>query len=91
MTYRAQLDLIKEGLAVAAAAPRVGRDLGALLAAPAHALDGVRGRSGSGGGEELAANHLDVPRHARHAETIVGHAADGACGEGTPECCKRAA
>ena len=86
MSHLAELDLLIEHLAVSPATPRVGSDLGALVAAPADALSSITGGTAARGGQELATQHLDVPAHACNASAIVASTADGACQWGGKQC-----
>eukprot|EP00955_Chlamydomonas_euryale_P097480 365079-Chlamydomonas_euryale.AAC.4 len=69
-------DLRVERRAVAAAAPGVGRDPGALGPAPAEALRGVRRVATARRRKELAADEADLPAHACNTDTVVADRAD---------------
>ena len=71
-------DGVQQGLAEAAAAPRVAHDVDAHHRRVLDARHGVVRRARAAGREELQAHDLDVPVHARHADAVVADAADGA-------------
>ncbi len=71
-------DGVLQGLAEAAAAPRVAHHVDAHHRGVVDAGNGAVRRTGAAAAEELAAHDLDVPVHARHADAVVANATDGA-------------